>query len=59
MIKVSRVKGDTGPAGTGVTIVGSVVSETDLDMSYSGSIGDMYITSNTVVMFGTEITGQM
>lgn len=40
-------KGDAGQDGRGVSIVGTVPSEGDLDPDYMGNIGDMVITENT------------
>lgn len=40
-------KGDKGDPGTGVKIVGSLPSETQLPSNYTGTIGDVYITQNT------------
>ena len=39
--------GERGEAGTGVTIVGSIDGEAELDQNYDGSIGDMFIDQNT------------
>jgi len=39
--------GATGPAGTSVTIVGNVATSADLNPSYTGNVGDGYITNDT------------
>jgi hypothetical protein len=41
------VAGATGPAGGSVQVVGSVATSTDLNPSYSGSISDGYIATDT------------
>jgi len=40
-------QGPAGNDGTGVTIVGSVPSSSNLDPSYDGNIGDMFIAQDT------------
>ena len=39
-------EGDKGDRGAGIVIVGSVNTSLDLDPSYSGQIGDMYLSSD-------------
>ena len=39
-------EGDKGDRGVGIVIVGSVNTALDLDPSYSGQIGDMYLSSD-------------
>ena len=39
-------EGDKGDRGVGIVIVGSVNTSLDLDPSYSGQIGDMYLSSD-------------
>lgn len=39
-------KGDKGQDGRGISIVGTVPSEDDLDPDYMGNVGDMVITEN-------------
>ncbi len=38
--------GQQGPAGAGVQIIGSVASAANLNPTYNGSVGDMFITQN-------------
>ena len=39
-------QGPQGPTGSGISIVGTITSETLLDPNYSGSIGDIFIVEN-------------
>ena len=43
---VKGEEGDKGDRGAGIVIVGSVNTSLDLDPSYSGQIGDMYLSSD-------------
>ncbi len=45
-ISLDGLKGPKGDAGAGVTIVGSVRKESDLDPVYGGNIGDMVIVQD-------------
>ncbi|WP_297095616.1 hypothetical protein [uncultured Draconibacterium sp.] len=44
---LASLVGAAGNDGAGVTIVGSVTSSSNLDPSYTGDVGDMYIAQDT------------